>query len=175
MRASQSGGGIGVVSETFSLQNVVNKCNRAIGQEKDILLRMNRLKHQQCPPQIPPTLRRNPLLQLPRSRPPLLLPTPRQHITDLPFRRRRDSHQQRPTPDRRNNIRRAIRQQYQPQIRTIFLHRSPQRSLRIPRQMIRLIDNHHLKLLLRTLINLLRLRHFLQQVLHHNSIIIPDI
>jgi hypothetical protein len=39
--------------------------------------------------------------------------------------------------------------------------------------MIRLIDNHDLKPLLGTLINLLRLRYLLQQILHHDSIVVP--
>jgi len=41
--------------------------------------------------------------------------------------------------------------------------------------MIRLIDYHHLELLLRALINLLRLSYLLQQVLYNHTIVVPDI
>jgi hypothetical protein len=41
--------------------------------------------------------------------------------------------------------------------------------------MVRLIDNHDLKPLLGTLINLLRLRYLLQQILHHDSIVVPNV
>ena len=41
--------------------------------------------------------------------------------------------------------------------------------------MISLIDNYDLKPLLRTLINLLRLRNLLQQILHDNPVVIPDV
>ena len=105
---------------------------------------MYRLIHQQRPSQIPPTLLSNPSIQLLRHDPPLLLRTPLKHITNLHLRRRRNPNQQCPTPDRRNDIRRTVRQQYEPQVWTILLHRPPQRRLRIPRQMIRLIDNHDL-------------------------------
>jgi len=130
--------------------------------QEDILLRMHRLKHQQRPPQIPPALLRNPRIQLLGHRPPLFPRAPLQHLTDLYLRGRRNSYQQRPAPNRCNNIRRAVRQQYQPQIWTVLLHCPPQRRLRIPRQMIRLVDDHDLESLFRALIDLLRLRHLLQ-------------
>lgn len=136
---------------------------------------MYRLIHQQRPSQIPPTLLSNPSIQFLRHDPPLLPRTPLKHITDLHLRRRCHPNQQCPTPNRRNDIRRTIRQQYEPQVRTILLHRPPQRRLRIPRQMISLIDNHDLKPLLGTLINLLRLRHLLQQILHHDSIVVANV
>jgi hypothetical protein len=41
--------------------------------------------------------------------------------------------------------------------------------------MIRLIDNHDLEPLLRALINLLRLRYLLQQILNNNTIVVPNI
>lgn len=142
---------------------------------RDVLLRMHTLKHQQCSPQIPSALLRNPLIQAPLHSPALLLPTPLQHLTNLALARRRNPNQQRPRPNRRNDIRRTIRQQYQPEIRTVFLHRPPQRRLRITRKMIRLIDNHDLKPLLRARIHLLGLRHFFEQVLHDDAVVITDV
>ena len=41
--------------------------------------------------------------------------------------------------------------------------------------MISLIDNHDLKPLLGTLINLLRLRHLFQQILHYDSIVVANV
>ncbi len=41
--------------------------------------------------------------------------------------------------------------------------------------MIRLIDNHDLKPLLGALINLLRLRYLLEQILHDNTVVVPDV
>lgn len=41
--------------------------------------------------------------------------------------------------------------------------------------MIRLINNHNLKPLLRACINLLSLRHLLQEVLNDNAIVVPNI
>lgn len=136
---------------------------------------MHRLKYQQRPSQIPPTLLRNPLIQSLDHTPPLLLSHTFKHPTNLFLRRRRHPHKQRPTPYRRNNITRRIRQQYQPQIRTIFLHRAPQRRLRIPRQMIRLIDDHHLESLLRREIHLLRLGDLLEQVLDDDAVEVSDV
>jgi hypothetical protein len=136
---------------------------------------MHRFIHQQRPPQIPATLLRDADIQLLRHGPTLLLCTPLQYITNLDLRRRRYPNQQCSTPNRRNDIRRTVRQQYQPQIRTILLHRPPQRRLRIARKMIRLIDNHDLEPLLRALINLLRLRYLLQQILNNNTIVVPNI
>jgi hypothetical protein len=136
---------------------------------------MHTLKNQQRPPQIPPTLLRNPLIQPLIQLPTLLLPTLLQHITNLPLRRRRHPNKQRPAPNRRNNIRRTIRQQNQPQIRTIFLHCSPQRRLRISRKMISLINHHDLKSLLGTCIDLLSLRDFFEEVLNDYAIVVPDI
>lgn len=136
---------------------------------------MHRLKHQQRPPQIPPTLPRNPLIQPRHNAPPLLPPRLCQNFADIDLSRRRNPHQQRPRPDRRNDIRRTIRQQDQPQIRAILLHRPPQRRLRIPRQMIRLVDHHDLEPLLSSHINLLRLGYFFEQVLDHHPIVVADI
>ena len=41
--------------------------------------------------------------------------------------------------------------------------------------MIRFIDNHDLEPLLRALIDLLCLRNLLQQILHHDTIVVPNI
>ena len=127
-----------------------------------VLLRMNRLKHQQRLPQIPPTLLRDPAIQTLHLLPLFLLPRRTQRPTNLILGRRRNPHQQRPTPYRRNNVTRRVCQQYQPQIRTILFHGASQRRLRIPRQVIRLIDHHDLEPLLRCQIHLLRLRDLLE-------------
>jgi hypothetical protein len=75
---------------------------------------MHRLIHQQRLPQIPPTIPRNPAIQPLHFLPPLLLPGTPQRPANLLLARRRNPHQQRPTPYRRNNIARRIRQQDQP-------------------------------------------------------------
>jgi hypothetical protein len=41
--------------------------------------------------------------------------------------------------------------------------------------MIRIVDNHDFESLLGALINLLCLRHLFQQILHDDSVIIPDV
>lgn len=139
------------------------------------LLRMYRLEHQQRPPQIPTAFLRNPLIQPLILLPPLLPARHLQCLDHILLLRRRHPDQQRPTPNRRNDVARALRQQNQPQIRRILLHRPPQRRLRIAREMIRLVDDHDLEPLLGRQVHLLRLRDLLQQVLHDDAVVVAHV
>lgn len=97
--------------------------------------------------------------------PPLLASFPHaqlfQHFADIVVRRRSYSDQERPRPDRGDDVGRTVCQQDQSQIGAVFLHCSPQRRLCISGKMIRFIDNHDLEPLPCGLIHLLCLRHFL--------------
>lgn len=136
---------------------------------------MNCFVHEQCPSEIPSTLLRNPRIQLLRYRPSFLLPTPLKYVADLTLRRRRNPHKKCPTSNGRNYIRRAIRQQYQSQIGTVFLHSSSQCCLRISCQVVRLVDHHDLEPLLCGLVDLLSLSDFLQQILYNDPVIVAYI
>lgn len=139
------------------------------------LLCINGLEHKQRTTQIPATLLRNPLIQALRLRPTLPLCCDPQYRADIILTRRRHSNQQGSRTDRSNNVRGTISQENQSQIRTVFLHRSTQCSLRIAREMIRFIDNDHLEPLLRGQIHLLRLGNLLQQFLDHHPVVVPDV
>ena len=144
-------------------------------RDGSILLRINRLKHQQRSPQIPSALPRNPLIQTLHNPPPLLLPHLRQYSFNILLRWCRHSHQQCPTPDRCNDPPRRIRHQNQPQIGTILLHSPPQRTLRISREAICLIHHDHLEALLCAEIDLLRLRDLLEQLLHDDAVVVAHV
>jgi hypothetical protein len=141
----------------------------------DVLLCMHRLKHQQRLPQIPPAVPRDPLVQALHLLPPLLLAHRLEHAANLRLCRRRNPHQQCPTPDRRNDVARRVCQQNQPQIGTVLLHRPPQRRLRIARQVVCLIDDDDLEALFCAEVDLLCLRDFLEQILHNYSVVVSDI
>lgn len=133
------------------------------------------LKHQQSLSQIPPTFLRDSLVQAFNLLPSLFPSNLTQNSTDLGLGRCCNSNKQCPTPNRRNDIARRIGQQYQPQVGAVFLHCSSQRRLRIPRQMICLIDDYDLEALLRTQVDLLCLRNFLEQILHDHPVIVSDV
>jgi hypothetical protein len=136
---------------------------------------MNRFEHQQGFSQIPSTIPRDPLVQALHLLPSLLFAHILQHTADLRLRRRSNPHEQRSTPNRRNDITRRIRQQNQSQIGTVLFHRPPQRGLCISRQVIRLIDDHDLEALLCAQVDLLCLCYFLEQVLHDHSVVVANI
>lgn len=140
-----------------------------------ILLRMHCLKHQQCFSQISPTFPCDSLVQALDFLPSFLITDFAQNSTNLSLRWCCNSNKQRPTPNGRNDIARRVCQQYQPQVWTVLLHCSPKRRLCIPCQVICLIDDNDLEALFRTQIDLLRLRNFLEQVLHDHSVVVSDI
>lgn len=95
------------------------------GKTRYLLLSVDSLKHQERSSEIPSALFSNADRE---SLVPAQLLNRRNvlhHPHHLRHSRRRNPHQQRPAADRRNNIRCAIRNQDQPQVRTIFLHGPP--------------------------------------------------
>lgn len=106
-------------------------------------------------------------------RPALLLRRLSQHFTYLLMRRRRHPHKQRTRPNRRNNIRSRVRQQDEPQVRRVLLHRPTQSRLSVSREVICLVYHHHLEPLPRRQVHLLRLRDLLEEVLYHDPVIGP--
>lgn len=176
MSASQSGGGIGVLSVTFSLprdyQNPL-PTNSLPGDH--LLLCIDGLEHKQRTAQVPTTLLRNPLIQTLCLRPAFPLRGNSKCRADITLTRRGHPNQQGSRTYGGNNVRGTISQENQPQVRTVFLHRPTQRSLCITREMIRFIDNDHLEPLLRGQIHLLRLGNLLQQFLDHDPVIVPDV
>lgn len=140
-----------------------------------VLLCMDGLKHKQSLSEVPATLLGNSLVQPIYLLPTLLLSNNPQHAAYLLFSRCCNPDQQRSTPNWSNDVTRRVRQQDQPQVRTIFLHGPSQRCLRIARQMIRLIDDHDLETLFGVQINLLRLCDFLEKILHNNTVVVSDV
>jgi hypothetical protein len=136
---------------------------------------MDCLKHQQRLPQVPPTVFCDSLIEGWNLIPPLLLPYVLQDITYLNFCWRCNSDKQRSATNRRNNVACRVRQQNEPQIRTVLLHCPPERGLCIPCQMVRFVDDHNFETLLCTQIDLLRLRHLLEQVLDDYPVVVSDI
>lgn len=140
-----------------------------------LLLSIHRLKHQQRPPKVPITLLCNPLgqglfpLQLLRTSHIL------HNLHHLVYTRRRNPHQQRPAADRRNNPRRGIRNQNQPEVRRVLFHGPPKRGLGVAGEGVGLIDDHDLEALLCREVHLLRLRNLLEQVLYHDAVAIAHV
>jgi hypothetical protein len=166
-----------VVSVIFSLRLVsIDLFDWVMSEDDvDVLLCVDCLKHQQGLPQISPTILCDPLVQALDLLPTLLVSYIPEYSADLSLCGRSNSHQQRSTPDRRDNIARRVRQQDQPQIRTVLLHRPPQCRLCISCQMVCLVDDHNLEALLCAQIHLLCLCHFLEQVLHNDPVVVADI
>ena len=180
INASKSGGGMGVESFTQSLSQ------RPVGQHLystsvlsaftgNILLGVNRLEHQQRPPKVPAALLGDPRAELIAPLELLALGCVLQDLDDLLPRRRRDTHQQRTRLDGRDDVCRRVRDQDQPQVRRVLLHRPPQRGLGIASQVLGLIDDYDLEPLPRGQIHLLRLRRLLQQILDHHSVVIANV
>lgn len=136
---------------------------------------MYSLVHQQCLPQIPSALLRYSLMQPLDDRPALLLGRRRQNITDLVGSRRSYANEQSPRPNWCNNICRRVGQEDQAQIWRVFLHRSPQRCLRVSGEVVGLVDDHDLESLFGGLVDLLSLGHLLQEILYHDSVVVTNI
>lgn len=179
IKASQSGGGIGVVSVTFSLwRNIAATVRSGSSSRREWfnpLQSMHRLKHQQRLPQIPAGFLRDPLVKTRNLGPALFRSDLPQHLTNLLLGRGWHSHQQRPTFDRRYDVRRRVRQQDQSQTRAVLLHRSPQRRLSVPGEVVGLVDDDYLEPLPRVHVDLLRLRNLFEEVLHDHPVIVPDV
>ena len=126
------------------------------------LLCIDRLKHQEGAPKVPPALQcdtpRQPLLKLK-----LFQQRHMFHYSHYVLNsRRRNPDQQRPTLDRGNYVCSRVGNQYQPQVWRVLLHCPPQRCLGIPAKVIGFINDHNLKLLPRGEVDLLRLAYLLE-------------
>src|SRR5690242_7199240 len=102
MSASQSGGAMCVWSVTFSLGLVSIAADSC--PTPDILLRVNRLEHEQGFPQVPAALLCNALVELSDLAPSFLVPHCPQDSANLVLCRRSDSDKQRSTADGCNDI-----------------------------------------------------------------------
>ena len=138
-------------------------------------LSIDRLEHKQCPTKIPTTFLGYPLIELIGLRPAFLLARSSKNRADLLLCRRCNPDQQSSGSNGSDNVRGAVCQEDQSQIRAVFLHRPSERCLGIASQVVRLVDNDNLESLLRIKIHLLCLGHLLQQFLYHDTVVIPDI
>jgi hypothetical protein len=122
MRASQSGGGIVVFSETWSLGRV--STGKVAQKRESILLSMDSLEHKQSTTQVAVTLLGNPLLETLTACVTFLLSDLSQDSTDLVFGGCSNSDKQGTTSNRSNDITRTVGQKDQAQVGTVFLHSS---------------------------------------------------
>ena len=90
----------------------------------------------------------------------------------LIIRRCRDPHLKHPRPNGLNNFTQTLSISYNPTKWHIRLHRPPQRSLRILRQIINFMNYDNLKRLLLFLIELLTASNLLYQLANNNLIMI---
>ena len=136
---------------------------------------MDSLKHQQCSPQISPAVLCNSLVQGWNLVPAFPFTHVVQDVADLSFRWRCNSNEQRSAANRSNDVACRVGQENEPQVRTVLLHRPPERGLCISCQMIRFIDHNNLEALLCSHIDLLCLRNLLEQVLDDYPVVVADI
>jgi hypothetical protein len=140
-----------------------------------VLLRVDSLEHEQSLPQIPPTLLRNPLVERCNLTPAFLLAHGPQNPTDLVLCRGCNPDKQRSATNRCDDVACGVRQEDQAKVGTVLLHGPSERRLRISRQVVCLIDDDDLEALLCAQVDLLGLRHFFEQILHHHSVVVADI
>lgn len=176
--ASQSGGGIGVLSLTVSLcshhcQSKWSYLQRLV--TAFLLLRMYGLEHQQSSPQIPTALLRDPRLEPSVTLVSLLFADLGQNLPDLLHCRRRNPDKQASTPDRRNDVASTVRQQDQSQIWRVLLHRPAKRSLCIAGKVVGFVYYDDFEALFGCQIDLLGLRDFFEKVLDDDSIVLCHI
>ena len=141
----------------------------------DVLLRVNSLEHEQSLPQVPPALLRDPLVERCNLTPAFLLAHSPQNPADLVLRRCCNPDKQRPATNRCDDVACGVREEDQAKIGAVLLHGPSECRLSISRQVVCLIDDDNLEALLCAQVDLLCLRHFLEQVLHHYSIVVADI
>lgn len=89
--------------------------------------------------------------------------------------RGRNAHQQRPAADRGNDVRGAVGDQDQSQVRAVFLHGPPERGLGIAGEVVGLIYDDDLEALARGNVDLLGLRNFLEQRLDDDAVVVADV
>lgn len=139
------------------------------------LLRMHRLVHQQCPPQVSPTLFRYPLFQSCAALQALLFADALQYGLNLLYARRCDSDEQASTPDGRNDIACAVCQEYETKVWAVLFHRATEGGLSIASEMVGFIDHHDLEALFGGEIDLLCLRYFFEEILDDDAVIVADV
>lgn len=138
-------------------------------------MRVHGLVHQQRLAQVPPALHRDPLMQTLDGAPALLLGGVREHVADLLVRGGGHAHEQRPRADRGDYVGRRVGEQDEAQVGRVLFHGPAQGRLGVAAQVVRLIDDHDLEALLGRLVDLLRLRHLLEEVLDDDAVVVAHV
>lgn len=140
-----------------------------------LLLRIDRLEHEQCTAQIPTTLLRNSLVQAIRLGPSLFLSGDSKCRADIVFSWCSHPDQQGTRANGRDNVGSAVGQENQSQVRAVLFHRTSQRGLGVTSEVVGFIDHDNLEPLLRGQIHLLCLCNFFQQFLDHDAVVVSNV
>lgn len=138
-------------------------------------MRIDSLEHQQRPPQVTITVRRNAFIEPRRFCPALLFDGSSKYLADLGLSRRGDADKQGARADRGNDVSGTVGQQYQTQCRTVVFHCTAKSGLCVTREMVGFVDDDNLEALTSGNVHLLRLRNLLQQLLDDDTVIVADI
>lgn len=136
---------------------------------------MHRLVHQQRPPQIPSTVPRDSTFQPSSTLQPFFFTDKLQHALNLLHRRRRNTNQQTSTPDGRDDIAGAVREQDKAQIGTVLLHRATEGGLSVASEMVGFIDDDDLEALFGGQVDLLGLGDLFEEVLDDDAVVVADV
>lgn len=141
----------------------------------NVLLRIDSLEHQKRAAQVSSTLLSDSLVQAFGLVPAFSLRSNSERRANIGFSGRSHPDQQGSRANRGNDVRGAIGQENQAQIRTVLFHSTTQCSLGITGEVVGLVNYNDLEPLLRGLIHLLCLGDLLQQFLDHDSVVVTDI
>lgn len=136
---------------------------------------MHRFVHQQRPPQISSTVSRHSTFQPSSTLQPFLFTDQLQYALNLVHCWRRNTDQQTSTPDGRNDVAGAVREQNKAQVGAVLLHRATEGRLSVSSEMVGFIDDDNLEALFGGQVDLLGLGDFFEEVLDDDAVVVADV